>query len=246
MGFLSNLLFRQAIESKYQEFHTLDYLDITARRLEHLATLGLEIQSKHVLELGAGVGDLTQFFVSRDCKITATDARSDLVEIIRSRFPNEVSARVLDLENTNLEFKEVFDIVFCYGVLYHLSDPEAVIKTLARSTQNLLLLETCVTEKSVIGADQRSLISEDSKSLTQAFHGTGCRPNRNWLYETLKQNFEYVYTTKTQPRHKQFPLDWRQVNDEDGLHRAIFICSKKEMFNPNLSPILLNKHDAQM
>jgi len=92
MGFLSNLLVRQAIESKYQEFHTLDYLDITTRRLEHLTTLGLEIQGKRDLELGAGVRDLTQFFVSGDCKITATDTRSDLVETIRSRFPSNSDA----------------------------------------------------------------------------------------------------------------------------------------------------------
>ena len=246
MGLLSNLLGNLSSKSPYQEFHTLDYLDITARRLEHLATLGLEIQGKSVLELGAGVGDLTQFFLARDCEITATDARVDLVDTIRERFPNQVSPLIVDLEDPSLEINKYFDIVFCYGILYHLSNPEAVIKILARTTLELFLLETCVTAKPTIGVDQISLVKEDSSSLTQAHHGTGCRPNRGWLFETLRQNFEFVYTTKTQPRHKQFPLDWNQVNDEDGLHRAIFICSKKELFNPNLSPILLTRHDPQI
>lgn len=246
MGLLSNFLLSRTLESKYQQFHTLHYLDITARRLEHLATLGLEIQDKSVLELGAGVGDLTQFFVARDCEITATDARPDLVDTLRERFSNQVNTLLVDLEDPSLEFKNYFDIVFCYGILYHLSNPEAVIKTLARSTLELFLLETCVTVKPTTGIDQISLVKEDSSSLTQALHGTGCRPNREWLFETLRQNFEYVYTTKTQPRHKQFPLDWNQVNDEDGLHRAIFVCSRKELFNHNLSPILLTKHDPQI
>ena len=136
MGLLSNFLFNRTIESKYQEFHTLHYLDITARRLEHLATLGLEIQDKSVLELGAGVGDLTQFFVARDCEITATDARPDLVDTLRERFSNQVNTLLVDLEDPSLEFKNYFDIVFCYGILYHLSNPEAVIKTLASVVQH--------------------------------------------------------------------------------------------------------------
>ena len=47
------------------EFHTDHYLRHNQRLLEHLATLGLPIAGRTVLEVGAGIGDLTSFFLDR-------------------------------------------------------------------------------------------------------------------------------------------------------------------------------------
>ncbi len=43
-------------------FATDDYRRHNSRRLEHLATLGLDLAGRKVLEVGAGIGDHTSFF----------------------------------------------------------------------------------------------------------------------------------------------------------------------------------------
>lgn len=43
-------------------FHCDEYLRDNQRRLEHLASLGLDIVGKTVLELGAGIGIIQAFF----------------------------------------------------------------------------------------------------------------------------------------------------------------------------------------
>jgi hypothetical protein len=44
-------------------FHSPDYIRHNARRLEHLASLRLPIHDATVLEIGAGIGDHTTFYL---------------------------------------------------------------------------------------------------------------------------------------------------------------------------------------
>jgi 16S rRNA A1518/A1519 N6-dimethyltransferase RsmA/KsgA/DIM1 with predicted DNA glycosylase/AP lyase activity len=70
-------------------FHNLRYLHINSRRLEHLATLMLPIDTKSVLEVGAGVGDLTSFFLDRGCSVTSIEPRPENIEYFRARYKND-------------------------------------------------------------------------------------------------------------------------------------------------------------
>ncbi|MEG4231950.1 hypothetical protein QUA40_07545 [Microcoleus sp. Pol11C3] len=56
-------------------FHCDGYLRHNQRKLEHLASLGLDIVGKTVLELGAGIGDHTSFFRDRSCEVIVTEGR---------------------------------------------------------------------------------------------------------------------------------------------------------------------------
>ena len=47
----------------------LTYAQIIKARLDHLASLNLDISEKSVLEVGAGIGLLTGFFEDRGCSI---------------------------------------------------------------------------------------------------------------------------------------------------------------------------------
>jgi len=58
-------------------FRSFQYLRMNARRLEHLAGLGLPIAGRDVLEVGAGIGDLTSFFLDRGCSVTAIEPRPE-------------------------------------------------------------------------------------------------------------------------------------------------------------------------
>src|SRR4051794_5847876 len=92
------------------------------RRQEHLASLRLQIYDKYVLELGAGIGDHTSFFLDRGCRVTTTDGREENVADLRARYPS-IEARVVDIEAAVPHDLIPHDVVYAYGLLYHLGDP---------------------------------------------------------------------------------------------------------------------------
>ncbi|MEG4231949.1 hypothetical protein QUA40_07540 [Microcoleus sp. Pol11C3] len=60
------------------------------------------------------------------------------------RYP-DIETIQLDLDTPDLKINQQFDIVYCYGLLYHLQKPTQAIEFMARRCQKMLLLETCVS-----------------------------------------------------------------------------------------------------
>ena len=208
------------------------YLKINQRRLEHLASLRLPLTIKTVLEVGAGIGDHTDFFVDRGCLVTTTEAKSENLKILRERFKNNTNVEVEFLDMNYPEWKiklKPFDIVYCYGLLYHLHEPLNALRFMAENCSEMLLLETCV---SLNDNESIEFCNDSSSDPTGSMNGTGCRPSRSWVFNKLKELFDYVYLPTTQPFHKEFPLDWRSLHT-DLLTRAIFIAAKKPFYNTN-------------
>ena len=50
-----------------------------------------------------------------------------------------------DVESLNGTVTGTFDVVYCYGLLYHLENPAAALSAMAARCRDLLLLETCVS-----------------------------------------------------------------------------------------------------
>jgi len=204
---------------------------INKRRQEHLATLGLNISNSTVLEVGAGIGEHTGFFLDRKCKVVSTDARNENLEILKSRLvnwiPTQLDVRCLDLDYPDQNvITESFDIIYCYGTLYHLSKPLEAIRYMAEHCNKMLLIETCV---SFDNEDEVNPCVEENVQ-TQGFHQIGCRPGRKWVFDCLKKYFEYVYMPVTQPNHPQFPINW-SLRPDQSLFRSIFIASKHKLDN---------------
>lgn len=212
-------------ESPVDSFRFPYYQRLNQRRLEHLASLGLELTDRRVLEVGAGVGDLTTFWLDRGCTVHSTDARPEHVEILRSTFSGDerFSAGALDLDNPGDAVGEPYDIVFCYGLLYHLRDPLRGIEFMSRACAGMLLIETCV---SMGEGEAINPVSEDHMVFSQAVSGQGCRPTRGWVFARLRERFPHVYCPRTQPTHEEFPLDWSKPGAPGTLTRAVFIASR--------------------
>ena len=231
---------RDAWRAPEDWFHEWSHLEITARRLEHIATLALPLRDKSVLEVGAGVGDLSTFFLDRGCRVTITEARESNLEYMRRRFPKSDVA-FLDLDAPTDVAGGPFDVVSCFGLLYHLGRPAEALASLARQCRDLLVLETCVS----FGAESAvNLVDENIKSPTQAFTGHGCRPTRPWIMETLRRDFAHVYVPRTQPNHAQFPIDWTRPEDHTApLSRAVFIASRTPLDNAQLAAELSDRQE---
>src|SRR5437660_6383614 len=125
-------------------FLSEEYQRHNRRRQEHLASLGLDFTGRSVLEVGAGIGDHTSFFLDRGCRVTVTDARPESLAWVAKRYPC-VQTCLFDADRAAPEELQRHDVVYAYGVLYHLRDPENGLRTMGRLCGELLLLETCVS-----------------------------------------------------------------------------------------------------
>jgi hypothetical protein len=212
------------------EFRSDHYLRHNQRRQEHLASIGLPIHSRTVLEVGAGIGDHTGFFFDRDCTVSTSDGRPGNFELLASRY-SWIDVQLLDLDHPDSDFTVQAEIVYCYGVFNHLSRPAEALAFLAGHCQDLFLLETCVAPGSEEGV---SFMAEPREIPSQSLHGVGCRPTRSWIARELRRNFPFVYLPITQPWHPEFPLDWA-AEQESKLVRAVFVASRSRLDNPLLS-----------
>lgn len=215
--------------SDFDCFLTQAALDINQARQEHLASLGLPLAPGSVLEVGAGIGLHTGFFVDLGCDVTITEGREDNLEQIKQRWPHH-TVKLLDLDQEqSLAHLGEFDMVYCYGLLYHLGNPESAIKQMAQVCRGQIFLELiCSTDT----ADSL-VIQRDYRGNNQSVTGQACRPSRRWILSKLRQYFGYGYISVTQPNNREFPTDWSAPSHANT--RAVFIGSKVPLNNPLLS-----------
>lgn len=221
---------------------------INRARLEHLASLDLPLAGKSVLEVGCGIGMLSHFFLERGCALTCFDGRSENIKALRERFGDaqNLSARVLDMDNDSLTALGRFDVVFCYGLLYHLENPLRAIRQMAEVCDGMLLLETCVCDSAL----PVLRLAEETKTFSQALQGVGCRPSPSYVVLGLNRaGFPWVYQPSSVPDYPDFHFGWR--NDlssrrAGNLMRCVFIASKHPMDNPKLHDLLNRERNFEV
>jgi hypothetical protein len=215
------------------------YIRHNMRRLEHLTSLGLPIQNRTVLELGAGIGDHTMFYLDRGCSVVSLEGREENVVTARERleklkasYPEQSAEyRTFDLEEPEVAEQGApineAEIIHCYGILYHLRQPLPMLRWARAKCTDIMILETAVSP----GEDETlRRVKEDDTQASQALDGVGSRPTRAWVFNTLRRLFPYTYIPATQPAHEEFPTDWRtsQLHDRP-LIRAVFIASLRPL-----------------
>lgn len=211
---------RATAEDPFSVFLAPDAHAINHARQSHLGSLGLDLKGKKVLEVGAGIGLHTPFFLERGCNVTVTDGRPENVAEIARRLPGVRTATV-DLERNEPIALGRFDVIYCYGLLYHLANPQQALERLAEVCDGLLLLETAVSP----GTFDELLMVRDPDAFNQAVSGIGCRPTRLWVLNRLKALLGHGYIPSTQPDHVDFPSDWVHTPIQT-MHRSIFVGSR--------------------
>jgi len=217
-----------------KSFDRPSYHAINEARLAHLASLKLPLENKTVLEVGAGIGDLTHFFEQRGCSVLSTEGRRENVVEFRRRWPLRKIEQVdLNEEGSHTRFG-TFDIVFCYGTLYHVPRPLLVLQDLAHVCKGMLLLSTRVHSTD---NGEPNLIERKIQVCDQGLYEVECVPARNWIFEQLRELFPCVYSTTTQPQHVNFPLEWPATT----YSRAVFVASHEFLASPFLVDHLLKE-----
>ena len=209
------------------------YIEINHARMTHLASLNLPVEHKSVLDVGCGVGQLTQFFLDRECTVVCIDGRDSNVEAIRSLYPN-VNAHVVNVDTDSLLKFGMFDVVFCYGLLYHLENPIGALRNMASVCRELLLLETVICD-----ADLPVLrLEAERDDADQAVSGLGSRPSPSFVAMAIKHSgFPFLYVPRVPPNHECFRFK-RKNNFESTRKgyrlRSIFIASRNPIESAQL------------
>lgn len=228
------------MENPEAQFRSPTFLAINKARLNHLDSLGFFFKGRRVLELGSGIGDITEWLLQKRALVTAVEAREENVAFFEQRFPRVPVFRIdLNCPNFGLEW-ERFDLVICYGLLYHLRKPMVALDWASQLCRGVLLVETCVTSER---EDTLSYVIEKD-SLTQAVDGVGCRPTRAWVLRELRCRFSYAYVSRKQPAHEEFPVRW-DLPLGDGLTRSVFAGSRVPLSPDLFSRELLEEQEAE-
>lgn len=101
------------------------------------------IEKHHkILELGAGTGVYSFYYAERGNEVIATDLTPKHVEIIKEKLHKRdnklnLSAEIADATNLSQYESESFDVVTCFGPMYHLTDENDRIKCIQESLRVL-------------------------------------------------------------------------------------------------------------
>jgi hypothetical protein len=188
------------------EKHTLNnfrvprYHYLNECRWRILLQSGLSFHGKTIFEPGAGIGDQTQWLLSQGVKeIIVSDGRPENVGIIRKRFLDESRVTVVqrDLEAFLTQSSNVFqtDIVFLWGVYYHIHDPYPEFKILRQLSKiSPIIVFDYLESLTELSWVQEYNYDDPSASISKK----SLRLSRSDLVQGLLQIYNHVYFPKTQ------------------------------------------------
>jgi transcription initiation factor TFIID subunit 8 len=217
------------------EFTYDDSLRLNKSRIIHLDSLNFNFKYKKILETGCGArGDITNYLLKKYADITLNDVREDNIKSLLNNLNIILPYNTWNLNN-NIDENKLFDIIICYGLLYHLTDPENCIRHLSNLCKEYCIISTCTNGKN----DESINVLFENDLCMQGFEGYGCRPGRLFIYNTLIKYFKYVYMLTTQPNDIDYPLNFPS---EHSSSKNIFIGSHIELNNENLINYLPNTY----
>ncbi len=208
------------------------YESLNSSRAEVVKRLLSELKEKlglrTAIDIGCGVGYFAGLLRNLGFEITAVDGRQENVEEARRRFP-QVRFETCDAEDPGLRQLGTFDLVFCFGLLYHLQNPLLTIRHLHVMTRQLLLVEAVIFpgETPIMGLVDEGL-TEDQGLSHFAFY-----PTEACLVKMLyRAGFAFVYRFKKMPDHPDYRagLGWRKV-------RTLLAASHADLHSALLTPV---------
>jgi FkbM family methyltransferase len=199
-------------------FDTRHYLDLirargaTIRRVVRALKPALELRS--AVDAGCGVGFFTQTLTELGLATRGFDGRFENVVEARKRFPKIAFERG-DIESAEISALGTFDLVLCFGLLYHLESPMRAIRHLRALTGKGLLIESMCAPGDDAGMILREEPLQDDQSLTDmAFY-----PSEMCLVKMLyRAGFAHVYRVPRLPEHD----DFRETNNHARRRTIVF------------------------
>jgi len=201
--------FKELVKGPSWNFENETYMK---SRRSQLAVLfaGVSPQSfegKSVLEVGCGHGHLGAELEKLGATVVSLDGREGNIRQLRKKFPNR-DAYVCDACSPELEQYGPVDIVFAFGLLYHLPKPVEFLRACSKLA-DVLLIETAVVD----ATEPEIVWFKEGRFYDQSINQRGCRPSPSWVEEQLRSNgYHYIVDLCVRGENWEgvegLPFDW--------------------------------------
>jgi SAM-dependent methyltransferase len=152
------------------------------------------------VDIGCGLGHFSEMLQSLGLQVVGVDGRKENAEEASRRVPH-VSFHTINAEDIEIRSLGVFDLCFCFGLLYHLENPFIAIRHLHAMTRSLLLVEGLIYpgDQPIMGLVEETPF-EDQGLRNFAFYPTeSCLMKMMYL-----AGFGNVYRLAAAPDHPDY------------------------------------------
>ncbi len=211
----------------FDQPHATRYVEARQATLQKfLPDLKEALSLRTAVDVGCGAGYFSTFLCEMGFQVVALDARQENIEEAARRHPG-IEFHTVDLEDSAIQKLGRFDLVFCFGLLYHLENPLRAFRHLFALTNQLLLLESMA-----IPGERPILYLHDEPPLEdQSLHSVGCCPTEACLVKMAYHvGFPYVYRLTRLPDHEEFQATWGRKR-----RRTMLAAAKAPLTHPLLA-----------
>ena len=215
------------------------YMEARANRLRNLFYYvdPHSLRGKRVLEAGCGTGELGEEFVKLGCRVVSIDATAEYIQELKTKYPAR-EACVVDLDAFDPTPLGAFDIILCFGLLYHLWKPTRFLSVCASIAEEIYL------DTMMCDSEEITYYLMREQGADQAFSSVGCRPTDAWVRLVMNQlGFEVRDISSALANWEADSpavFDWVPQNDQSlkrgaAYLRRMYICSRTACPQPATS-----------
>jgi FkbM family methyltransferase len=170
----------------------------------------------NAVDAGCGVGFFSQTLAECGLNVCGFDGRGENVTEARRRIPH-IPFEQGDIEERAILQLGRFDLVLCFGLLYHLENPMLAIRNLLGLTEKCLLLESmCLPEEK-----SSMLLRAEPRQEDQSLTDVACYASEGGLVKMLYHaGFAKVYRVMPLPDHDDF-----RETSEHARRRTVLLAS---------------------
>jgi FkbM family methyltransferase len=170
----------------------------------------------NAVDAGCGIGFFSQTLAECGLNVCGFDGRGENVAEARRRLPH-IPFEQGDIEERVILELGRFDLVLCFGLLYHLENPLLAIRHLRGLTEKCLLLESmCLPEEKT-----SMLLREEPRQEDQSLTDVSCYASEGSLVKMLyRAGFGMVYRVIPLPDHEDF-----RETTEHARRRTVLLAS---------------------
>ncbi len=174
------------------------------------------LELSNAVDAGCGVGFFSQTLAECGLNVCGFDGRGENVMEARRRFPH-IPFEQGDIEGRAILELGRFDLVLCFGLLYHLENPLLAVRHLRGLTDKCLLLESmCLPEEKT-----SMLLREEPSQEDQSLSDVAWYPSEGSLVKMLyRAGFGKVYRVMPLPDHEDF-----RETTEHARRRTVLLAS---------------------
>ena len=214
--------------SKSWVFDQPHYEALNTARGETVARLLPELQQrlnlKTAIDLGCGLGHYAEILHQSGLEVLAVDGRADNIEEAQRRFPH-IKFQVLDAQDPALMLLGKFDLVFCFGLLYHLENPFRAIRSIAQLATKVTLIEGIVYPS----PEPVMVLMDENAGLDQGLNFMAFYPSEPCLMKMLQlAGLKHCYNPSDMPAHPEYH------KGRNGFRRRTVVAAAK---SPIESPL---------